>query len=205
MHCEVFRQQKDRSIPSRHMDYLVQAWHACCLTLLTKNVVKSGGIQKPMKICNQQLNEHGTEMFVSKARPGKMNLSIIHTQDCGLVKYIDFTQNVVICSCGLHQRQSDLLSTLSLIWIPAKKCHLLGDDSHFPSLLLVFSLELQLHYKTNFLAYHLICNIIRFMHTFCLFSPIQISQASEAFGYKLAYLLTSKFHFVPAKIGLHFD
>lgn len=55
---------------------------------------------------------------------------------------------------GASQRQSDLLSPLSLIRIPAKKCHFLVDVSHFPSLFLLFSGDVQLYYRTYFLGYH---------------------------------------------------
>lgn len=41
-----------------------------------------------------------------------------------------------------ESKQFDLLHSHSLTWIPTKKCHHSVDDSHFPSLFLVFSLEL---------------------------------------------------------------
>ena len=66
-------------------------------------------------------NEQGTETFVSKAQLGKTNLSTKHTQNCSLVEIYWFRLKCCDyeCSYGLHQKQSGLLSPLSLIWIPS--------------------------------------------------------------------------------------
>lgn len=95
--------------------------------------------------------------------------------------------------------RNNLVSFLHSPWFESR---LLVDSSHFLSLFLVFPLELHLHYRTNFLSYHLIYSMIRFVLTFChlkfptSFSLVQISQSSETFGYKHAW-------FVNIQISIH--
>lgn len=95
--------------------------------------------------------------------------------------------------------RNNLVSFLHSPWFESR---LLVDSSHFPSLFLVFPLELHLHYRTNFLSYHLIYSMIKFVLTFyhlqfpTSLSLIQISQSSETFGYEHAW-------FVNIQISIH--
>ena len=171
--------------------------------------------RSPGRTVNQEAGEHGTKLVLLGSTLGK-GTDLSYALRAGRREWSHLECWDFVYFCGLRQKPYNPLPSLFLTWITAEKGHLLVEHSHFPPY--IWSSHLSSSLSSSATLQDMVSEwpshtepslvLARFSlpkSPLLLFSLVQISQASETFGYKVTWLLTFTFNSIPAKIRLHAD